>query len=55
MESELNGHKTTGTYEDATPALGRKTVGVKWVFSCKTDKAGLIVKRDLLAKDSSQV
>ncbi|CAN0599698.1 unnamed protein product, partial [Laminaria digitata] len=40
---ELDGHKTTGTFEAATPPKGRKPVGAKWVFTYKTDKDGLIV------------
>ena len=38
MTAELDGHKTTGTYQAATPPRGWKPVGVKWVFSCKTNK-----------------
>ena len=57
MKSELDGHKTTGTYEAATPPGGRKPVGAKWVFSYETDKDGLIVKTKarLMAKGFSQV
>ena len=29
MKTELDGHKTTGTYEAATPPRGRKPVGAK--------------------------
>ena len=43
MKIELDSHKTTGTYEAATPSRGRKPVGAKWVFSYKADKDGLIV------------
>ena len=38
MKNELDGYKTTGTYEAATPSRGQKPVGAKWVFSCKTNK-----------------
>ena len=44
MNIELDRHKTSGTYETATPPLGWKSVGVKWVFTYKTGKDGLIVK-----------
>ena len=37
IKNELHGHKTTGTYEAATPPRGRKSVIAKWVFSYKTD------------------
>ena len=39
--------KTTGTYEAATPPLGRKAIGAKWVFTYKTDKDDLIVEEKL--------
>ena len=57
MKVELDGHKTTGTYEAATPPRGRKPVGAKWMFSYKTNKDGLIekTKARLVAKDFSQV
>ena len=57
MKTELDGHKTTGTYEAATPPRGRKAVGAKWVFSYKTDKDGIMVmtKGRLVAKGFSQV
>ena len=57
METELDGHKTTGTYKAATPPRGRKPVGAKWVFSYKTDKDGIIAKTKarLVAKGSSQM
>ena len=57
MKVELDSHKTTGTYEAATPPRGRKQVGAKWVFSYKTNKDGLIVKTKarLVAKGLSQV
>ena len=57
IETELDGHKTTGAYEAATPPRGRKTVGAKWVFSYKTDKDGIIAKTKarLVAKGFSQV
>ena len=57
MKIELDGHKTTGTYEVATPPQGRKPVGAKWVFTYETDKDGLIVKTKarLVAKGFSQV
>ena len=35
MKTELDGHKTTSTYQAATPPRGRKSVGEKWVFSYK--------------------
>ena len=44
MKSELDGHKTTGTYEAAMPPRGRQPVGAQWVFSYKTEKDGLIIK-----------
>ena len=47
MKVELDGHKTTGACEAATPPRGRKPVGAKWVFSYKTNKDGLIVKTKL--------
>ncbi|CAN0365838.1 unnamed protein product, partial [Scytosiphon promiscuus] len=54
---ELEGCKTTVTYETATPPQGRKPVGLKFVFTDKTDTDGMIVKtkarRD--AKGFSQV
>ena len=57
MKTELDGHKTTGTYEAATPPRGRKLVGAKWVFSYKTDKDVIIAKTKarLVAKGFSQV
>ena len=57
MKSELDGLKTTGTHETATPPRGRKPVGAKWVFSFKADKDGLIMKTNarLVAKGFSQV
>ena len=57
MKTELDGHKTTGTYEAATPPRGRKPVGAKLVFSYKTDKDGIIAKTKarLVAKVFSQV
>ena len=57
MKIELDGHKTTGTYEAATPPRGRKPVGAKCFFSCKTDKDGLMVKTKaiLRAKGFHQV
>ena len=57
MNTELDGHKTTGTYESATPPLGRKPVGAKWVFSYKTDNNGIITKTKArrVAKGCSQV
>ena len=56
-KSEVGGHKTTGTYETTTPPRGRKHVGANWVFSCKTDKDGMIVKTKarLVTKVFSQV
>ena len=44
MKIELDGHQTTSTFEVAAPPLERKPVGTKWVFTCKTDKDGVIVK-----------
>ena len=57
MKVELDGHKTTGTYEAATPPRGRKPVGAKWAFSYKTNKDGLIekTKARLVAKGFGQV
>ena len=57
VKVELDGHKTTGTYEAATPPRGRKPVGAKWAFSYKTNKDGLIlkIKAILVAKGFSQV
>ena len=57
MKTELDGHKTTGTYEAATPSRGRKPVGAKWVFSYRTDKDGIMAKTKarLVAKGFSQV
>ena len=57
IKIELDGHKTTGTYDAATPPLRRKPVGAKWVFTCKTDKDGLIAKTKarLVARGFSQV
>ena len=54
---ELDGPKTTGTYEDVTTPRGRKPVGAKWVFSYKTDKDSLMVKTKatLVATGFSQV
>ena len=37
MKIELDGHKTTGTYETATPPQGRKPVAAKGLFTCKTN------------------
>ena len=45
MKIELDVHKTTTTYEAATPPQGRKTVGAKRAFTYQTDKDGLTVKR----------
>ena len=36
MQIELDGHKTTGTNEAATPPLGQKPLGAKWMFTYKT-------------------
>ena len=57
MKTGLDGHKTTGTYEAATPPRGRKPVVATWVFSYKTDKDGIIAKTKarLVAKGFSQV
>ena len=57
MKTELDGHKTTGTYEAATPPRGRKPVGAKWVFSYKTGRGGIIAKTKvrLVAEGFSQV
>ena len=57
MKTELDGHKTTGTYEAATPPRGRKPVGVKSIFSYKTDKDGIMTqtKARLAAKGFIQV
>ena len=57
MKIELDGHKTTDTYEAATPPLGLKLVGVKGAFTYKMDKDGLRVKPKarLVAKGFSQV
>ena len=57
MKTESDGHKTTGTYEAATPPRGRNPVGVKWVFPNKTDKDGIIAKTKarLVSKGFSQV
>ena len=56
MNTELDGHQTTGTYEAATPPREWKPVGVKWVFSYKTDKDGIITKTKarLVVKGFSQ-
>ena len=57
IKTELDGYKTTGIYEAATPPRGRKPVGAKWVLSYKTDKDGIIAKTKarLVAKGLSQV
>ena len=57
MKTELDGHKTTGTYEAATPPRRRKPVGATWVFSHKTDKDGIIAKTKarLVTRGFSQV
>ena len=57
MKVELDGHKTTGTYDAATPPRGRKPVGAKWAFSCKTNKVGPRVqtKAELVVKGFSHV
>ena len=57
MKTELDGHKTTGTYEAATPPRGPEPVGAKWVFSYKTDKNGMLAKTKarLVAKGFSQM
>ena len=57
VQIELDSHNTTGIYEAATPPLGRKPVGAKWMFTYKTDKDSLIVKTKvrLVAKRFSQV
>ena len=56
MQIELDGHKTTGTHEAATPSLRRKAVGAKWMLTSQTDKDGLVVKTNtrLVAKGFSQ-
>ena len=46
MKIELDGNKTTGTYEAATPPQGQKPVGAKWVSTYKTNKDGLIIKTE---------
>ena len=38
MKIEMDGHKTTGTYESATPPRGQKAVGAKWVFTTRLTK-----------------
>ena len=57
MEIELDGHKTTGTYEAATSPLGRKPAGAKWVLIYRTDKDGLIenTKASLVFKGFDRV
>ena len=60
MNNELDGGKTTGTYEAAAPPQrrkGRKPVGAKWVFSYTTDKDVMTAKTKarLMAKGFSQV
>ena len=57
MKTELDDHKTTGTYEAATPPRERKPVGAKRVLSYKTDKDGIIAKTKarLVARGFSQV
>ena len=44
MKNELDGHKTTDTYQAVTPSPGRKLVRAKWVFTYKTDSDGLTAK-----------
>ena len=57
VRMQLTATKTTGTFEAATPLHGRKPVGSKLVFACKTDKDGLIVitKARPVAKGLGQV
>ena len=57
MTTELDDHKTTGTYDAATPPRGPKPVGAKWVFSSKTDKDSIIANTitRIVAKGFSQV
>ena len=57
MKIALDGYKTIGTYEAATPSLGRKPLGPKWAFTYKTDKEGSIVRTRarLMARGFSQV
>ena len=49
--------KTTGPYKAATPPQGRKPLGVKWMFTYKTDKDVLVVKTGarLVVEGLSQV
>ena len=57
VKTELDGHKTIGTYEAATPPRGREPVGAKWAVSYKADKDGTIAKTKArrVAKGFSQV
>ena len=57
VKIDLDGHKTTGTYESATRPLGRTSVGSKWVFTYTTGKGNLIVKTKakLVAKGFNHV
>ena len=57
MKTEVDGRKTSGTFEAATPPRGRKPVCAKWLFSYNTDKDGIIAKTKarLVAKIFSQV
>ena len=57
MKSELDGHKTTGTYDAATPPHRWKPIGARWMFLYKTNKDGRIVKMKarLMAEGFSQV
>ena len=44
MKTDLDGHKTTGTYEAATLRQEQKPLDAKWVFSYTTNKDGTITK-----------
>ena len=57
MKSELDSHKTTGTYEAATLLQGQKPADAKWVFSSMTDKYGMTTKTKArrVAKGCSRV
>lgn len=51
MNIDLDGHKTTGTSEVATPPQRPKPVGAKWVLTYKTDNERLVVDNNSAESD----
>ena len=57
MNTEFNGLKLSGTFNNDEIPLDRKAVSSRWVYKCKTDTFGRVIqaKARLVAKGFSQV